>query len=76
MTNRDQINIWLHNNPLLAVKIAECAVAPLLLDAEGEWIEDSDFPSGADYIEHVVSIMDAMGLYKHIDQLQQREKTD
>jgi hypothetical protein len=76
MTNRDQINIWLHNNPLLAVKIAECAVAPLLLDSEGEWIGDSDLPSGADYIEHVVSIMDTMGLYKHVDQLQQHDKAD
>ncbi len=59
-----------------AVTIAAAAVMPLLLKGEGEWIGDDDFPSGADYIDHITHFMEVEGLYTYVEQLQENGKTD
>lgn len=75
--NRQQLIIgWIAEHPVEAQTIAAHAVVPLLLDDEGEWLGESDFPSGADYIDHITHVMESLGLYRYTDKLQENGKTD
>ncbi len=76
MNNKKEIVRWLVNNQEDALHIAAHAVMPLLLDADGDWIGETDFPSGADYIEQITYIMESVGLYRHITNLQENGKSD
>jgi hypothetical protein len=76
MTNLKLIIRWLIEHPEDALTIAASTVTPLLLDEEGNWIGDSDFPSGADYIDHVCDAIEVTGLHRYINQLQENGKTD
>ena len=58
MNNKGKIVRWLIDNQEAALTIAAAAATPLLLDEEGGWIGESDFPSGADYIDHVIHFVD------------------
>lgn len=76
MNNETIIRHWLEARPEAALRIAAHVVMPLLLDEDGDWLGESDFPSGADYIDHVFDIIEVTGLLRHIDNLQKNEKTD
>lgn len=70
MSPQQYIEAWLWKNQHDTFLIARRAVIPLLLDADGAWIGDADFPSGADYIDKMVDVIDACGLCEHISKLQ------
>lgn len=76
MNNETIIRHWLESRPEAALRIACRAVTPLMLDGDGDWIGEADFPSGADYIEHVFDIIEATGLPRHIDNLQKNGKAN
>lgn len=76
MTPLQLIIAWIAEHEAESRTLAAHAVVSLLLDAEGEWLGESDFPSGADYIDHITHVMESVGLYRHIDNLQKNEKTD
>lgn len=76
MTNQALIIGWLAHRPAAAMNIAAHAVVSLLLDDEGDWLGESDFPSGADYIDHITHVMESLGLYEYTDKLQENGKTN
>ena len=70
MDNTRKIVRWLIEHQEETLTIATTAVKPLLLDEEGDWIGETDFPSGADYIDHVLDAVESPGLLRYTDKLQ------
>ena len=75
MDNTRKIVRWLIEHQEEALIIATTAVKPLLLDEAGDWIGETDFPSGADYIDHVLDVVESTGLLRYTDKLQENGKT-
>ena len=75
MTKDTIIRHWLEARPDAALRITCHAVTPLMLDEKGDWIGETDFPSGADYIDHVLDVVESTGLLHYTDKLQENGKT-
>jgi hypothetical protein len=71
MTHSKQISQWLESHPEAAIDIACSAVTGLWLHLDqAEHIDlEADFPSGADYIDHVSDAIEISGCKDAIDEI-------